>query len=448
MASIMYGVMENRGFTALIAPPGMGKTTLLFDLLQRCGEQIRTVFLFQFQPSPEGLLRSLLAELGISDDGQNFVGMQEKLNQAILAEAKRGRRIVVIVDEAQNFREPVLEVLRMLSNFETIKEKLLHIILSGQPQLAEMLNSPSIQQLRQRISIVATLQPLDAVQTKEYIGHRLRIAGYVSTRPLFSEAAYRLIAEYSAGIPRTINNLCFGALSIGCAMKRTTIGPEVVNEAIRDLDLLINSPTETGLQSPRPAIVPHIHSSPVVWPPQRPAGRALRNFAGLAAIIAALSVGGSFASRHLKLESVTAEAPPPPSRPAVPEVALTQTPVEELALQEEPATPATLPQEDSVHKETRIASSSTPQPPRSRLKVKLVTVSSSDTLYGVCRKNMNDCSPLTLQKIRELNPSLRNVKSLAVGDKVRMPMESQIEVASAAERTRSPKRKVNSGENR
>jgi hypothetical protein len=242
--------------------------------------------------------------------------------------------------------------------------------------------------------------------------------------------------------------LCFGALSIGCAMKRTTIGPEVVNEAIRDLDLLINSPTETGLQSPRPAIVPHIHSSPVVWPPQRPAGRALRNFAGLAAIIAALSVGGSFASRHLKLESVTAEAPPPPSRPAVPEVALTQTPVEELALQEEPATPATLPQEDSVHKETRIASSSTPQPPRSRLKVKLVTVSSSDTLYGVCRKNMNDCSPLTLQKIRELNPSLRNVKSLAVGDKVRMPMESQIEVASAAERTRSPKRKVNSGENR
>src|SRR5260221_9303377 len=235
MASILYAVLENRGFSALIAQPGMGKTTLLFDLLQRFNQSMRTVFLFQFQPSPEGLLRNLLAELGIPDDGENFAGMQEKLNQAILQEAKQGRRIVVVVDEAQNFREPVLEVLRMLSNFETSQEKLIHIILSGQLQLAEMLTSQSIEQLRQRISIIAVLQPLDAKQTREYIEHRLRVAGYKSTRPIFNEAACNMIAEYSGGIPRTINNLCFNSLSLGCALRRATIGRDIVIEVYRDL---------------------------------------------------------------------------------------------------------------------------------------------------------------------------------------------------------------------
>jgi len=120
MASIFYGVIENRGFTALIAPPGMGKTTLLFELLQRCSA-LRTVFLFQFQSSPEGLMRSLLAELGI-DGARDITEMQEELNQAILRDAAEGKRLVVVVDEAQNFAEPVLEVLRMLSNFETSSE--------------------------------------------------------------------------------------------------------------------------------------------------------------------------------------------------------------------------------------------------------------------------------------------------------------------------------------
>src|SRR5437899_11321383 len=200
MASIFYGVMENRGFSALVAPPGMGKTTLLFDLLQRFSPSMRTVFLFQFQPSPEGLMRNLLAELGISDDGESFVGMQEKLNQAILQEAKHGKRIVVVVDEAQNFREPVLEVLRMLSNFETSQDKLIHIILSGQPQLAEMLFSPAIEQLRQRISILAVLRPLNREETREYIEHRLRVAGRRSAQTLFTPEACELIAEHSGGI--------------------------------------------------------------------------------------------------------------------------------------------------------------------------------------------------------------------------------------------------------
>src|SRR5258708_39997343 len=100
MASILYGVVENRGFSALIAPPGMGKTTLLFELLKRCGQSMRTIFLFQFHPNPDVLLRNLLAELGILDEGKDFADMQDKLNQTILQEAKQGKRNVFGVEES------------------------------------------------------------------------------------------------------------------------------------------------------------------------------------------------------------------------------------------------------------------------------------------------------------------------------------------------------------
>src|SRR5258708_21182798 len=157
MASILYGVMENRGFSAVIAPPGMGKTTLVFELLKRCGQSMRTIVLFQFQPNPEVLLRNLLAEPGILDEGKDFADMQEKLNQTILQEAKQGKRIVVVVDESQNFPEPVLVTLRMLSNFETSEGKLLHIILPVQPQLAAILFSSPIEQWRHLRSIMPVL---------------------------------------------------------------------------------------------------------------------------------------------------------------------------------------------------------------------------------------------------------------------------------------------------
>ena len=136
MASVLYGVKVNRGFSTLVARPGMGKTTILFDLLQKLRSTERTVFLFQSQCGPRGFLRALLADLGIEDDGKDFLRMNSKLNEFLLREAVNGRRLVVVIDEAQNLSEPVLEVVRMLSNFETSREKLMHVILSGQPQLA------------------------------------------------------------------------------------------------------------------------------------------------------------------------------------------------------------------------------------------------------------------------------------------------------------------------
>jgi general secretion pathway protein A len=125
----------------------------------------------------------------------------------------------------------------MLSNFETQQQKLLHIILAGQPQLAETIASPGLEQLRQRISIFAHLKPFSREETQLYIEHRLRVAGYVLKTPLFTRDALTLIAESSGGVPRTINNLCFHALSLGCARKQHSIGAEILREAIADLNV-------------------------------------------------------------------------------------------------------------------------------------------------------------------------------------------------------------------
>jgi AAA domain len=143
----------------------------------------------------------------------------------------------VAIDEAQNLQEPVLELLRMLSNFETPREKLMQIILTGQPQLATKLSSPSLVQLRQRISIFGRLQPLTAPEINSYIDHRLRVAGYQSRTSLFTDRAKAMIVRYSRGIPRDINNICFNALSLACALKQKSIDMDVIQEVLHDLDL-------------------------------------------------------------------------------------------------------------------------------------------------------------------------------------------------------------------
>jgi general secretion pathway protein A len=253
LASVLQGVSTGRGFTALIAKPGMGKTTILFDLLNMVKDQARTAFLFQSQCSPRDMLGSLLDDLGIEHKGSDMAKMQRKLNECLLSQASKGKQLVVAIDEAQNLDEPVFEVVRMLSNFETPREKLMHFILAGQPQLAEKLHSPGLLQLRQRISIVARLKPFTAEETQLYIDHRLRVAGYDFQSSLFTKQALTMIAEDSEGIPRNINNLCFNAMSLGCVNKQKTIDIDVIQEVLGDLDLgSLFSETSKVSKSERP----------------------------------------------------------------------------------------------------------------------------------------------------------------------------------------------------
>ena len=236
LASLYYGIESGRGFLALIAKPGMGKTTLLFQLLEKFRGNARTAFLFQTQCSSREFMRFLLAELGFENHEQDFVRMHDEFNKLLLQESRAGKRFIIVVDEAQNLDSSVLETIRLLSDFETPRAKLLQIILAGQPELADKLASSKLAQLRQRISLLNGLSPLSPEETSKYIQHRLRIAGY-SGSLLFAPAAMHAIAQFTEGIPRNINNFCFSALSLGCALGKRVIDLPIVEEVIEDLDI-------------------------------------------------------------------------------------------------------------------------------------------------------------------------------------------------------------------
>src|SRR5438270_7352120 len=192
----------------------MGKTTLLFHVLTRLKNSARTAFLFETQCSSQSLLRYLLAELCVPTTDPDPVVLHEKFKQVLYEESRIGRRVVLIIDEAQNLDAKVLETVRLLSDFETPDAKLLHIILAGQPRLAEQLARPELSQLLQRISIMNFLRPLELEEATEYIGHRLRIAGY-SGPQLFTSPAMEGVAELSGGVPSEINRLSFYELPFG-----------------------------------------------------------------------------------------------------------------------------------------------------------------------------------------------------------------------------------------
>jgi len=212
LASLYYGIEASRGFLGLIAKPGMGKTTILFHLLEKFRSSARTAFLFQTQCTSREFMRFLLAELGYESDGQDFVRMHEEFNRRLLQEARAGNRFIVVIDEAQNLEPSVLETVRLLSDFETPRAKLMHIILAGQPE------------------------PLSPGEIKNYIEHRLRIAGYEG-ESLFAPEVFDDIARFTEGIPRNINNFCFNALSLTCALQKRIVDADAVKEVIADLDI-------------------------------------------------------------------------------------------------------------------------------------------------------------------------------------------------------------------
>src|SRR5665213_1516502 len=256
LAALSHGIAENRGFFALIAQPGMGKTTLLYQLLEDLRDNSRTVIVSQTQCTSREFIEYILQELGVDWKDMGLVAMQGKLNEILFGELLEGKRFVLVVDEAQNLDDAVLETVRMLSNFETHNAKLLQIVLAGQPRLATKLAQPRLAQLRQRVAVLSHLEPFTAAETSHYISHRLTVAGH-SGEPIFDPGALDEIAKQSDGIPRNINNICFNSMLAAFHRVQRTVTAETVRKAVASLDLeaLISKPVKAAEPAATPAAV-------------------------------------------------------------------------------------------------------------------------------------------------------------------------------------------------
>jgi type II secretory pathway predicted ATPase ExeA len=253
LTALNYGADLNRGFLTLIAPPGMGKTSLLFQFMEGMRNKARTAFLFQTDGDSRDLMHHLLADLDLDCEGKSLPEMRLILNQFLTREMNAGRSFILVVDEAQNLDEKVLESVRLLSNFETPWMKLMQIVLAGQPQLAERLAKPEMAQLRQRVSFSIRIEPLTREEVAAYVAHRLWVAGYKGA-PLLNPSAQSLLGEFSQGIPRNINNICFSAMSLAWALKQKTIDGDMMRDVLSDMDYQVpREPFEPEAKPAEPA---------------------------------------------------------------------------------------------------------------------------------------------------------------------------------------------------
>ena len=235
-ASLLYGIHERRGFIVLTGEIGTGKTTLLRRLMENMESHIRFVFFYNTTLAFEEILDFICQELGLPIKETGRLQKIQALNQFLVDQLARGDTVVLLIDEAQNLGEEVLENLRLLSNLETSTEKLLQIVMVGQPELETKLNRYELRQLKQRIAIQCRLERLDDEEVGPFIHYRLSAVGY-KRQQLFTPDAIREIAYYSKGFPRLINILSDNALLIAYATSQKRITPEIVREAAEDLRL-------------------------------------------------------------------------------------------------------------------------------------------------------------------------------------------------------------------
>jgi len=236
LAHLLYGIEQGEGFIAITGEVGTGKTTLCRTLLGRLGADTDVAFLFNPKLSALELLQSIHVELGLPGTATSWRVLVEELNRFLVERKRAGKRVLLIIDEAQNLEAETLEQIRLLSNLETETSKLIQIVLLGQPELDEKLDAPELRQLRQRITVRWRLGALDADETAAYVRHRLRIAAGAE-RDLFREPALRELLRVSGGIPRLVNVLCDRALLAGFGTGARAIGADLIEHAARELHL-------------------------------------------------------------------------------------------------------------------------------------------------------------------------------------------------------------------
>ncbi|MEA3560215.1 MAG: AAA family ATPase [Candidatus Omnitrophota bacterium] len=232
---LIYGIKEKKGFIEITGEIGAGKTTLCRALLSCLDKKTKTALILNSNLPPTQMLRAIVGEFAITPNGKSKKALLDALNRFLIEQLSLGCNVVLIVDESQNLTPSMLEQIRLLSNLETEKEKLLQIILVGQPELRDKLNLPSLKQLKQRISVRYHIASLDGMETEKYIFHRLKVAGSAGNI-FFNGEAMDNIFGYSKGIPRLINMVCDKSLLAAYVMDTKKIDGEIISKCIEEIE--------------------------------------------------------------------------------------------------------------------------------------------------------------------------------------------------------------------
>ena len=236
LASIIYGVRKRKGFIVITGEVGVGKTTILRSYLEMASkEDLRFIYIFNPKMSFLELLKVIFQELGLETGKEDVVEMVSRLQQVLIEAYKCGNNVVLIIDEAQNVPVETLENLRMLSNLETSTEKLIQIVLCGQPEFEQMLNRKELRPLKQRVAVHWKIARLSRGESFAYIQHRMAKAALKKSK-VFTRGALRKVVKQSEGIPRTLNILCDNALVAGFGSQMRPVNSKIVKQVITDLD--------------------------------------------------------------------------------------------------------------------------------------------------------------------------------------------------------------------
>jgi general secretion pathway protein A len=451
-AAILHGIQGRRGCIALVGEAGTGKTTLLHEVLANLDEPSRTVLFDKTTLTFEELLDFTCREFDLPVTNGRLLEKIQALNEFLLERQRAGGTGVLIIDEAQNLTNEVLENLRLLSNFEAANEKLLQLVLVGQPELAHKLEQSTLRQLKQRIAVRCQLDRLRLEDVGPFILHRLRVAG-CERQDIFTPDAVERIASYSAGIPRLINTICDNAMLIAYGAGSSTVSKEAVEEAAHDLRLVENAPSPIALDE-RSAMTAHelkIIQRPDVTTSSKKAVRAplpfvqqssrpwLRPVLGMLGLTVMVGFLLRFEATPTALRQTVARvvdlgpsvSPLGAEQSTVAfdhqqEERISSSPAPQLAslpLSQESESPrqATIPEETTAKPAISVSPLPTPSFAANEWKGETITIVRGDTISHLVLKLYGNSSMLAFDLIKELNPHIEDLNRIAVGEKILFP---------------------------
>jgi type II secretory pathway predicted ATPase ExeA len=394
-ASLRYGIEAKMGFVAVTSEVGTGKTTLLRKLMRDLKTTIHSVFIFNPLLNFDEFIRKLLADLGLPANDRDKLAMLEQLNGYLIEQFEKDHIVCVLIDEAQQLSDESLEALRLLSNLETDSQKLLQIVLVGQPELDARLEQPNLRQLKQRIAVRCKISPLSDHEVEAYIRFRLQVAGY-SGKDLFEPEAIKLIALYSRGLPRTINILCDGALVIAYAGLKKTVSDEMVREVAAELRLH-GTPDSASLGQFSPVLPPNrVANEPSSWSTETRLTLAFLVGVLISALVFVIIV---FIGRHV-FKSARDQANPPNLQGKV----------------------VTTDAKGPSHSTQKLPVIEPAEPASDRQKTeRTLTVRYGSTVFQIAEDVYGDNVLLGVDLIKEFNPQIRNLNLIYPGQRLVVP---------------------------